>query len=29
MLNFGETSSSEASSTDLELEAVDKQIEEV
>ena len=29
MLNFGETSSSEASSTGLELEAVDKQIEEV
>lgn len=29
MLNFGATSSSEASSTDLELEAVDKQIEEV
>ena len=29
MLNFGATRSPEASSTDLELEAVDKQIEEV
>ena len=29
MLNFGETSPSEAGSTDLELEAADNQIEEV